>query len=191
MTINAIQSRKSNREAAMPARFFRIHLPAAALALAFSASAFAALFSREARDIHAELDAARRENRRLVIFFELPDCPGCLEMKRQVFSSVGVEKEFERAYRGVRVDLGSASLILDAQGVARAVRDIAGQWRIHGAPSFAFFSADGQLEYRFTGALTHPADFLRLGRYVAEADYEERPFSDYLRSSIEHSSHGH
>jgi thioredoxin-related protein len=160
-------------------RFLLFRRAMAVFALVFSASACAALFSSEARDIRAELEAARGEGRRLVIFFELPDCPRCLEMKRRVFADPDVERQFSRDYRAVRIDLASASPVADARGTARPAQELAEQWRIYGAPSFAFFAADGGLEYRFTGSLADPSDFLRLGRFVFRADYENQPFSDY------------
>jgi thioredoxin-related protein len=170
----------------MSIRFLLFRRAVALFALVFSASAGAALFSSEASDIRAELEAARGEGRRLAIFFELPDCPRCLEMKRRVFADPDVERQFGRDYRAVRIDLAAATPVADEQGAARTARELAERWRIYGAPSFVFFAADGSLEYRFAGSLADPADFLRLGRFVFQADYENRPFSDYL-----HSSHGH
>jgi protein SCO1/2 len=158
------------------------------LVLAFPARAPAALFDAEGKDIRAEIQAAGREGRRLVVFFELPDCANCLEMKRRVFSDRQVEADFGQSYRTVRINLASASPILDAQGEARTPQELAEQLRVFATPSFAFFAADGSLEYRHTGALERPSDFLRLGRFVARAIYEAQPFSDYLASS-DHSSH--
>lgn len=157
-------------------------------ACVFSGQAAAALFDVEGKDIRAELQAAKREGRRLAVFFELPDCPDCLEMKRRVFSDRQVEADFGQSYRTVRIDLASISPILDAQGEARTPQELAEQLRVFATPSFAFFAADGSLEYRHTGALERPSDFLRLGRFVARAIYEAQPFSDYLASS-DHSSH--
>jgi thioredoxin-related protein len=169
----------------MSIRFLLFSRAMAVFALVLSGSACAALFSGEAGDLRAELAAARGEGRRLVIFFELPDCPRCLEMKRRVFADPDVEREFARDYRAVRIDLAATFPLTDARGVARLAREIAGQWRIYGAPSFAFFAADGSLEYLFSGSLADPADFLRLGRFVYRAEYENQPFSDYLDSAHE------
>jgi thioredoxin-related protein len=161
----------------------RVRLALALLALAFSAPALAALFGVEAVDLQAEIRAAGREGRRLVIFFELPGCPECLKMKRHVFQDPGVEKEFERRYLTRRIDLASTVPIADARARRRAPAELAGQWRIFAAPSFVFLDADGNVEYRHTGSLTRPADFSLLGRFVSEAIYEEQPFSDYLHAN--------
>ncbi|MDR1163863.1 MAG: thioredoxin family protein [Candidatus Accumulibacter sp.] len=153
------------------------------LSLAFfvfftSAPAFAALFGVEARDLAAEVRHARAEGRRLVVFFELPDCPNCLKMKREVFSSPQAEKDFGRVYRGVRVNLASPLPLVDTRGDRRSAPEVAEALHILGAPSFAFFDRDGSLEYRYTGEFLRVPEFLRLVRYVSEARYEERPFYD-------------
>ncbi|MDR0577349.1 MAG: thioredoxin fold domain-containing protein [Candidatus Accumulibacter sp.] len=152
------------------------------LALAFSAPAWAALFDAEAADLQAEIRAAGREGRRLAVFFELPDCPDCLEMKRRVFSDPAVEERFGRRYRTRRIGLVSTVPVVDAGGERRAPAELAERWRVFAAPSFVFFDSGGRVEYRHTGSLARPADFLALGRFVSEAIYEEQPFSDYLRA---------
>ncbi|MDR1276117.1 MAG: thioredoxin family protein [Candidatus Accumulibacter sp.] len=151
-----------------------------------SAPAFAALFGVEVRDLAAEVRHARAEGRRLVVFFELPDCPNCLKMKREVFSSPKAEKDFGRAYRSVRVNLASPLPLTDTRGVERSVLEVAEVLHISGAPSFAFFAHDGSLEYRYTGEFLRVPEFLRLGRYVAEARYEEHSFYDYKNLSSKH-----
>jgi protein SCO1/2 len=159
------------------------------LALAFCGQAAAALFAAEGRDLRAEIQAAKREGRRLAVFLELPDCPDCLEMKRGVFADPRVAANFGRNYRTVHVDLASASPIVDAEGKVCTPQELAEQLRVFATPSFVFFAADGSLEYRHTGALTRPSDFLRLGRFVARAIYETQPFADYLATQSTQSTH--
>jgi thioredoxin-related protein len=156
--------------------------PFAFFALAFCASAWAAIFSVEATDLVAEIRAARQEGRRLAVLVELPDCPDCLSMKRRVFSDPGVEKRFGQRYRTRWIRFTSPSPVVDAAGARRTPAELAHAWGVFAAPSFVFFDEKGHLEYRHTGSLAHPADFLALGRFVSDAIYEKQPFSDYLHS---------
>ena len=149
-------------------------------AFSFSIPALAALFGADSRNIRAEVHAAGLDGRRLAIFFELPNCAECLKMKHRVFSDRRAEASFGRLYRTARIDLASDSPVIDAQGKARRPQEIAEQLRIFAAPSLAFFTPDGKLEYRHTGSLTRPSEFLLLGRFVSEAAYEKEPFSHYL-----------
>ena len=150
------------------------------LALALCGQAEAALFETEGRDIRAEIQAARDEGRRLVIFLELPDCPDCREMKRAVLADAQAMADFGRDYRTIRIDLASAAPLVDARGNASTPQAIAEEWRVFATPSFVFLAPDGSFEYRHTGALARPSDLLSLGRFVLRAIYETRPFASYL-----------
>ncbi|MDR2506926.1 MAG: hypothetical protein LBD67_02875 [Candidatus Accumulibacter sp.] len=161
-----------------PARWARVVLTL--FAFAFAVPALAALFGADSRNIREEVHAAGLNGRRLAVFFELPDCAECLKMKRRVFSSRRAEASFGRLYRTARINLASDSPVIDAQGNARRPQEIAEHLRIFAAPSLAFFTPDGKLEYRHTGSLTQPSEFLLLGRFVSEAAYEKEPFSHYL-----------
>ncbi len=176
-------------------RFFRLlrRLPSgsarfgaavvAALLLGAAGPAAAALFSADAVDLAAELKSAAREGRGLAVYFELPDCSGCRDMKRHVFSDARAERDFGRRYRTLRVDLASGAELVDTDGRRRTPQALAERLRIAGTPAFAFFERDGGLRYRHVGALPDPADFVSLGRFVAEAAYDAQPFAEYRRRS--------
>ena len=141
-----------------------------------TAGARDALFSREATDLQAEAQAARAEGKRLAVAFTLPDCPGCREMERTVFQDPGVTARFSRQYRSVKLDLGRSEPINDPQGQRAPAADFARKLGAFATPSFAFFDGRGDFLYRFTGTLS-ATDFKRLGQYVAQARYEQRPFA--------------
>lgn len=153
----------------------------AALLLGAAGPAAAALFSADAVDLAAELKSAAREKRGLAVYFELPDCSGCRDMKRHVFSDARTERNFGRRYRTLRVDLASGAELVDTDGRRRTPQALAERLRIAGTPAFAFFERDGGLRYRHVGALPDPADFVSLGRFVAEAAYDAQPFAEYRR----------
>lgn len=151
----------------------------AALLLGASGPAAATLFSHDGQNLAAELKSAQREGRRLAVYFELPDCSGCREMKQHVFSERRAERNFGRQFRTVRIDLAATGDIFDTDGKRRTPEALAQRLRIAGTPAFAFFERDGALAYRHVGALPAPADFIRLGRFVASAAYENQPFAEY------------
>lgn len=150
-------------------------LAAALLAPARPATAGEALFSRETADLQAEARAARAEGRKLAVAFTLPDCPGCREMERSVFRDPAVASRFARQFRSVQVDLAHSEAIASPDGQRLPATEFARRLGAFATPSFAFFDGSGAFLYRSTGTL-EAADFTRLGRYVARAGYEERPF---------------
>jgi len=161
-------------------RSLRLAIPLAALAITLVPAAAgareAALFSREASDLQAEVRAARAEGKKLAIAFTLPDCPGCREMERTVFQEPAVTARFSRQYRSVKVDLARSEPIADLAGQPGPAADFARKLGAFATPSFAFFDGKGDFLYRYTGTLSAD-NFQRLGQFVAKAEYEQRPFS--------------
>lgn len=148
-----------------------------------SASAHAALFSNTSLNLVSELKLANAEGRHLVVYFELPNCVGCRDMKLHVFPDPKTEREFGRQYRTVRIDLASSAGLLDTDGQPRSAQQLAQRWGVTGTPAFAFLDRNGGLNYRHSGLISKPPDFVRLGRFVADAVYDEQPFGEYLRRS--------
>lgn len=135
----------------------------------------APLFATSSNDLAAEAAAARREGRRLVVAFTLPDCPGCREMGREVFPDPATRTAFARRFHTVQVDLAASAPLVGPDGQSWNRVEFAQSLHAYATPSFAFFDDQGAFLYRHTGTLDR-AEFLRLGDYVASAAYEERPF---------------
>ncbi|MFZ4538675.1 SCO family protein [Propionivibrio sp.] len=146
-----------------------------------SGPAFAALFSADGLDLAAELKRAEGDGRHLAVYFELPDCSGCRDMKQHVFSERRAERDFGRQFRTVRVDLAATGAIVDTDSKRITPVALAQRLRIVGTPAFAFFGSNGALNYRHVGSLPVPDDFVSLGRFVSEAAYENEPFAEYRR----------
>jgi thioredoxin-related protein len=148
--------------------------------LAVAAPARAELFSASATDLAAEATAAAREGKQLAVLFEQEDCDACRKLKKTVLSDKATERLFGRGYRTVSVNLTKDSDITLPDGKAQSPKAWAGRLRIVGTPAIAFFDKNGQLLYRHVGAPADSQEFVLLGRYVASAEYEKRPFVSYL-----------
>lgn len=138
-------------------------------------SAQAALFARSSLDLQAESRAAAAEGKQLAVFMTLPDCPGCLDMERNVHPVPAVEKAFGQKFRTVRIDISANDKLIDPAGRVTTPSAFAERLRAVATPSYAFFGKDGQTLYRFTGTLD-ARGFRQLGDYVLAARYEQRPF---------------
>ncbi|PKO92008.1 MAG: hypothetical protein CVU16_07525 [Betaproteobacteria bacterium HGW-Betaproteobacteria-10] len=134
------------------------------------------VFSQTTNKLQAEAQAAGRAGKLLAVFFTLPDCPGCLEMERNVFTDHGLKKRFSRKFRSVHLDIAQTGTITDPRGQVVSPADFARRLRVVATPSLAFFAANGQTLYRYTGTLD-VAGVGKLGDFVTKAAYEERPFS--------------
>lgn len=148
-----------------------------------SAPAQAALFANTSQSLASELNTANVEGRKLVVYFELPNCVGCRDMKLHVFPDPRTEREFGRQFRTVRIDLASTVALIDTEGKHSSPKQLAQRLGVTGTPAFAFFDRHGGLNYRHSGLIANPIDFVRLGQFVAAAAYDEQPFGEYLRRS--------
>lgn len=135
----------------------------------------AALFERTSADLQKEVRAAGQDGKQLAIFLTLADCPNCLEMERTVHTNGALEQAFSRQFRSVRLDISDAAPLIAPSGKSSSAADLARSLHALATPSFAFFDQDGQVLYRYTGTLD-VAGLRSLGRYVAKAEYEKRPF---------------
>lgn len=154
----------------------RSPLSVAALLLAgLTGPAGAALFERETRDVHAEVQAAAGSGRNLAVLLTMPDCPGCRDMEQNVFRDAATEKAFEAKFAAVRVDITQGSTLMDPVGNATTASRWATRLHAVGTPSFVFLNPQGQVLYRYTGALD-ARGFRQLSQYVASGQYENHPF---------------
>lgn len=140
----------------------------------------AELFGHAATDLAAEAATAARQGRQLAVLFEQEDCDACRKLKKNVLSDKATERLFDRHYRTAAVNLPREGDITLPDGRVQSPRAWAERLRIPGTPAIAFFDGKGQLVYRHVGAPADRQEFLLLGRYVASAEYEKRPFISYL-----------
>lgn len=145
----------------------------------------AALFSEHTPDLAALQQQAVSQGKRLVVAFELTDCPQCQHMRDQVFGQAAVEAAYQPYYRSAPVLLDDPSAIQTPDGQQRSAAEWAKALGVVGTPAFVFFDAQGQLETRYQGVLS-AEDLIRLGRYVQQAEYEQHPFRAQARVAHQH-----
>lgn len=146
------------------------------LTVGMAPASHAALFTGTTADLQAEAQAAGRQGKLLAVFLTMPDCPGCLEMERNVHPDPATEKAFGKRFRTVQLDIVETRAIVDARGQSTTPTQLALRLRAVATPSYAFFDARGQVLYRYTGTLDK-AGFRQLANYVDKGEYENRPFS--------------
>jgi protein SCO1/2 len=151
--------------------------------LFLAAPAHAVLFANTAQNLSNELKAANNEGRRLVVYFELPTCVGCRDMKLHVFPDPHTDRDFGRQFRTVHIDLATITTLVDTYGKPSSAKQLALRWGISGTPAFAFFDRDGALAYRHSGLIAKPVDFVRLGQFVLNEAFDTQPFGEYLRQN--------
>ncbi|MFO1423295.1 MAG: thioredoxin fold domain-containing protein [Candidatus Competibacteraceae bacterium] len=123
--------------------------------------------------------ATQMGKRGVLVLFELQGCGECRKLKDTVLRDPTVRDFYQRHFLSVSLNLTSAAPLVDFKGNTSKQIEFALANRVQVAPTFIFFDATGEPVTRFAGPVKDAGEFLQLGRYVAEAAYENAPFRVY------------
>lgn len=123
--------------------------------------------------------ATQTGKRGVLVLFELQGCGECRKLEDTVLRDPAVRDFYQRHFLSVSLNLTSAAPLVDFKGNTSKQIEFALANRVQVAPTFIFFDADGEPVTRFAGPVKDAGEFLQLGRYVAEAAYENAPFRAY------------
>jgi thioredoxin-related protein len=171
---------------------FLPRLPLAALlvapALALAASEPATrevppqLFTADYADYRAALAAAEAAGKLgAVAMFHWNGCPYCERMKRDVLGEEAVRRWYGERFVTFAVDTRSSRRVRDFDGNQPTERAFATESGVRITPTFIFYSRAGTPLYVHRGAIRDPAQFIRLGEYVADGAYRTQSFDVYSK----------
>jgi thioredoxin-related protein len=169
-----------------------------AIALIASASAWSAstrnpqeyFFQETFGDFQEELQTAKDEGKDgVMLFFEMDECPFCHRMKTTVLDQVEVQDYFRKHFRIFSVDIEGDVPVVDFDGTEMKAKDFAFKKnRVRATPVIAFFDLKGKRVFRYTGATSGPEEFMWMGEFVANKEYENTSFSRYKREKRKQTS---
>ncbi len=135
-------------------------------------------------DFSEEIQTAKDEGKKgVMIFFEMDECPFCHWMKMNVLNQENVQQYFKDNFLVFAVDIEGDVEITNFQGKTMTQKDFAfKENRVRATPVIAFFDLQGKRVMRFTGRTSSAEEFLLLGKYVADKEYEKVKFSKYKRA---------
>lgn len=131
-------------------------------------------------DFQAELDTAKQQGKKGVfLFFEMDDCPFCARMKSTILNQADVQDAYRANFLLFPIDVNGDTELTDFEGKATTEKAFAFANRVRATPTLLFFDLNGKLVARHTGPTKDSAEFLLLGKYVAEEAYATQPFIKY------------
>jgi thioredoxin-related protein len=133
-------------------------------------------------DLRAELDGARKEGKKgLVLVYEMEECPFCERLHRTVVNQADVQDYYRRHFVVLRMDIRGDATIAGFDGKEIKESDFAVKSRVRATPTTVFHGLDGRELARFSGLPKDGAEFIQLGRFVAEGHYRSGSFADFKR----------
>jgi thioredoxin-related protein len=143
-----------------------------------------AFFDPSLGDFAAELQAARQQGKLgVLLVFEAEGCPFCQRMREQVLNQAPAQQYFRHRFSIFSVDIVGSVAITDFTGREMTEKAFARSQRIRGTPTFLFIGVDGKEMTRYTGATRNVAEFMALGRFVAEGHYQKTDFGQFYPDS--------
>jgi len=131
-------------------------------------------------DFHAELQTAREQGKKgIFLFFEMDDCPFCERMKSTILNQSDVQDTYRALFLVYSVDVNGDTQMTDFQGKPTTEKAFALANRVRATPTMLFIGLDGKVMARQTGPTKDKAEFLLLGKYVADGAYATEPFIKY------------
>ena len=169
----------------LPAFFLLVSGLAQAVELRDPGSYF---FTETFGDMTEEIENAKDEEKKaILIMFEMDECPFCHRMKSTVLNRKDVQEFFREHFLILSMDVEGDQEMTDFNGETTVQKDFAlKQFRVRATPVFQFIDLEGQpiKRARFTGATGSAEEFMLLGQYVIDKEYEKMSFTRYKRERL-------
>ncbi len=131
-------------------------------------------------DLKAELEVARGDRRKgIVLIFEMEGCPFCERLKRVALKAPEVRRYYHANFLVYRIDVRGATALTSFDGTAGTESSFAKRQGVRETPTIAFYDLGGNEMTRLVGPPTDAAEFLLLGRYVADGHYRSGGFTAF------------
>ena len=131
-------------------------------------------------DLKADLQEARKQGKKgIFLFFEMDDCPWCERMKTTILNQSEVQDAYRALFLLYSIDVNGDTQMTDFQGRQTTEKAFALANRVRATPTMLFIDLDGKVITRHTGPTKDKAEFLLLGKYVAEDVSATEPFTKY------------
>lgn len=141
-------------------------------------------FDQKLGDFKAELATAKKAGKQgVLLMFEQEDCPWCHRMKTTVLNQAEVQDYYKAHFLIFPMDIKGDTTMVDFKGRETTEKAFSAENRVRATPVFGFFDLDGNLVFRWTGVTKDAAEFLLLGRYVAEGAYKKQSFAVFKQGT--------
>lgn len=118
-------------------------------------------------DYHAALAAQKTREKPMLIYFHLPYCYRCKQMKRKVFSQAAVIEKLNAEFIAAKVDADKDPAPMKLYGTGYT-------------PSYVFLSPGGKEVYRDKGVMGVER-FLGMLDYVAQRGYWRQSLDQFMK----------
>jgi thioredoxin-related protein len=175
-----------------PCRSFMVLAFAAIALISYSAETQAAgdprdprayFFSQTFGDLPEELEEAREAGKiGLVLFFEQEGCPYCRYMMQNVLNQPDLQDWYRERFVSIAVDINGDVELRDIDGITLPSKVFAAHRKVKTTPVISFIDLQGTEVFRRVDTVKSAAEFLLMGRYVAEQHFTDTSWGDFQQA---------
>lgn len=134
-------------------------------------------------DYPGEIEAAREEGKRLVLFFHQPGCPYCDKMRTRVHPDPKVRAYFDKNFVMIESNIKGNLDVVMPDGTPGNEVEFGRKMRVRATPVFAFYDLEGKLALKTVGFLDVDR-FVQAGQYVVDGVYKTgKSYFRYVQDS--------
>jgi thioredoxin-related protein len=133
-------------------------------------------------DLPEELELARREDKKgILFFFEAEACPYCRFMLQNIFNQPEVQDWYRERFVNIAIDIHGDVELTDFDGITLPSKVFSDHRKVFLTPVVSFIDLEGAEIYRHLGMIKAPEDFLALGEYIDGGHHFYKEFSTFAR----------
>jgi thioredoxin-related protein len=140
-------------------------------------------FKNSFLDLKEDVNEARENGKRLVIFFHQDGCPYCNLLVNKNLAQKDVEQKLRKYFDVVSINMWGDRDVVDFDGKEYTEKSFAVKMRVQFTPTLIFFNESGKKVLRLNGYRS-PSRFTHDLNYVAFKNEDKISYRDYIKANF-------
>ncbi len=141
-----------------------------------------AWFKRSFLDLPEDVAEAKKEGKRLLLYFGQEGCPYCAQLFNNNFSQAHIVEYTRQHFDAIEFNIWGDREVTDFSGAKMPEKEFAAKLKVQFTPTLIFLDEKGEVALRINGYYP-PHQFLAALKYVAEKQESHGTFREYLAKS--------
>jgi len=135
-------------------------------------------------DIADDVEEANDENRHVMLFFHLTNCPYCNRMLSESFETDPLKTTIQDNFDVIVINIKGDREVAFTEEISVSEKALAEQLNVHATPAIMFLNKDNKAVARVDGYRA-PSRFKQVLNYVSDKAYAKGTFKDYLDKNLD------
>lgn len=137
-------------------------------------------FKESFLDIREDINEAKQNNKRLLLYFYQDGCPYCAKLLQDNFGQKQIADKTRKHFDTIAINMWGDREVTDLDGSVTTEKNFAAKLRVMFTPTLVFFNEQGQVALRINGYYA-PDKFSAALDYVAQHRESKQRFADFYQ----------